>query len=1732
MDDQLLYGIGFDFEAARKEIQDNAAILNKQIEDSINATIKLNINTESLVSLKQTLRDFSESNPLNEGFSNSVVEYANSLNNLEQSIQKLSQTNDALKENTGSTSKELLQNIRNIAAAEKALADARKANENANKAAAQVETERAKALVLQAKEANEAAKAERALAKLAEKSQGFKKSIFEVTNYSKDYQEIVHLFTELDSQLSLVNDKIPTTVKYFEFLADAAASLPNSSIYIEGDAQGFEHAKNNSEALYTILNGLNTIQSQLNATEKESIEISTELNSVREQNSESLHQQAKSLEEITQSSRKSASDFTDVSKSAEEAFTALSAQGKKAAVDLAYFKKELEQTKNELELLDKAYKNGSVGESEYLFRKAELTSLQKDQTQSVNEYNKLLELNVTLLNSEVGSYKYLQAELKLTQAALKNLSSERNASVKDIEQLQSKSRALTEELERQRIAQGKYALTAGSFGQSVRDLTYAVRLLDPSLGILLQRTQRISVLNTAWNKANIALQKSLGLTAQAATKLMIGSIAALSVTISAIIIKIKEWYDEYKRMKEVVQQVSNSVNSSIADLNNYVRVLSSIQEGTEGWRYTLNKFNNEYGTHLNQLGIAVNSTQDLIDNYDKIATKLIEISRIEGFQKATKDATDKLIEEVGGYEDTVFYYFESTFGKESGTVLAKQFWTAYLKNAEQAVKDFSKFIDQIQDTSDIGLQGAEVNKGNPIYKIVKKTKSEVDSYNKTIDKATESFERWNTKTKETITLIGEQQKKLKELEALPLTTEEEQKAYNQKKDAIEKEIKRLRELGVQTKKQRKDAVSLAKEELSLIEEAYDRYKDLSKVIPKKDAENFVRETYQDLIPKDAFAFNLNDLRNQYAKFIKKLESLKATKAEVLKLKVELENKSLDKVKEELKKELAYLEKEINDQKIANTFYEKLLGFGVGTDVATRLTLDITGRQIQSVRDQIVDSLQTSLTDVGIDIDISAQYNINDLRDMLKEIPEEQKNILDKLISQLQEYDMSSIESLYKSLSSVTDFETKKSQIVLKGENERSKIRETALRDEEKKSLRLASLKNEQKEISKLQYETFKESDLYTSLFENLERVSTSTLNVLKKKLEDLKKSFGENLDPTQLKDISKRIQDVNDQIIERDPFKYLSANIGNYISLQKELRTLEKQSLDSLTRYSEQSDVVTGLEKEYDVRVKTFEAVSANVNATEEEKQLEQAIVNEIEERLIKERELLNILETQYNVIRKQTDAAKQNTTQIANSASEAAKKVGEWTNAAKEGTDSIRELSNLFGGLSEDTEGILNDIDGIIGGVDDISEGVAGILSGNPAAMVAGAFKSISGISKIASNAYELFSGKVKKANKEIERQEKLIKNVQYELSRLQTIASDLLGGDITKNLNQQAQKTIDLIQATNKKIDAENSKGKKKNSSAIAGWRDEIKELTADLSNIGGSIASDYFKESIDEYDKLISQTKQRIEQLSKYDGAYYKHIIKQLEGKVEEYEAAKEVIQELLDNIKYSTAESLLGTTISSAATSFANSWLDAYLSFENTKDAISDSYKDLIKQLIVNTLLAKAIEHIFDDIFSEVEDLIDAEGVLNENKLNDLLAKAETRIDRLDEILAAIGEKLNLRELLGSELETNLSGLSKSLSTISEDTALTLGAYLGSIEYYVVGQYHSMNKIIEYIESGALSNSMPTELIDIQNSALSELVSIRINTELTYYYSMEIFELFSSIRSVRGVPSTFGITISNN
>ena len=188
----------------------------------------------------------------------------------------------------------------------------------------------------------------------------------------------------------------------------------------------------------------------------------------------------------------------------------------------------------------------------------------------------------------------------------------------------------------------------------------------------------------------------------------------------------------------------------------------------------------------------------------------------------------------------------------------------------------------------------------------------------------------------------------------------------------------------------------------------------------------------------------------------------------------------------------------------------------------------------------------------------------------------------------------------------------------------------------------------------------------------------------------------------------------------------------------------------------------------------------------------------------------------------------------------EAAEATLAWGDTVSKLGHSIASVVEIFGASEEDVQyfqDIADGFDMVLSGITDITTAaVKGDLKG----IIDGALTAIPNL--IGGFAKLFNAGKIRAANKEIAKQEKALKQLEYTYNRLQAAADKLFGADYISNYNRQmailqAQQAAYLAQA-----EAERSKGKAKDQDAIDGYLDKAREIGDEIADMQDQLAQKF--------------------------------------------------------------------------------------------------------------------------------------------------------------------------------------------------------------------------------------------------------------------------------------------------
>lgn len=1019
--------------------------------------------------------------------------------------------------------------------------------------------------------------------------------------------------------------------------------------------------------------------------------------------------------------------------------------------------------------------------------------------------------------------------------------------------------------------------------------------------------------------------------------------------------------------------------------------------------------------------------------------------------------------------------------------------------------------------------------------IVSELKISGQNMNRFLMQSSEDFEAYRKRIKEEVTAVINQINILNEAIKARISARaagddnytKEQEAADKKKlkqaeerkKALQKLLADLDKIEIDTGKNKKGGGTKSDNRLSILKELfseykamYDEYKKLSDTLGADKAADKMEEVYGEVakqfkkygleIPMsakkaaDGMQVLIGAMEKLRGAKSKKGQPLFATlEKDISSAKATLANFNAEEFRKEIEKKLKALADRISRTKTAKEFYEKILNMTGDIQLSANLAVSVYGQNGQDLQDAIREQIRTAFEtdpEKNVTIDLSEAIDpdtgaIN--YNKLAELEEKYKDVLiggradlrQKLIDEGRKTSAAQAQQWLKDIEKAKDFAQQRIDLATYTANQIAAINaRTDLPQADKDKLTKGYQDREAKQLAKLQYDEFKDSAMYVHIFEDLDHASTTALKNMRDRLIALKGQW-QHLDPTQVKELTKAIADLDEQIAGRSPFKSILDGFKGLASARPQ-KVIDAELLTATEELTRREEALTAATKKY------TEAQTAQLNAQAEVAQARQDLEDALavsggeETAEVKAaREVLGIKIATFNAVKAASkdsiSAAKTEVDKASEKYEEQKKvidklveegkireanikkielanqKIDEYQQQINEALDGVRKMMEAFGASDEDMQ-FSDDVAGALNEIVDAGQqaamSAASFMSGN---ILGGITSGVSAIGGLVSGFTNLFSaGKVRKANKEIKRQQELLDQLEYTHGRLEKAADKVFGADFVANMNQQQKVLQAQAAAYQKQYEAELSKGKK---------ADE--------------------------------------EKLKEYQEAY------------------RDTLDEIAD-MQGKFAERMAGTDVTSAARDFAQAWLEAYASFGDTVGAMKEKFNDLIKNMIVESVMAKTVQMALQPMFDHMDEMYKS-GKSMTDVLNYAFSQAAYTSQAISdglEVNAHLLESLgfNVRDLYATS--DNLTGISRDIATASEKDINGLAAHMSTVEYYastVPGMASDVAAIRVLLEGGAARTSAQsdgfssidyTPMFSVANQHLQSLP--RIEEQLGQIYAL--------------------------
>lgn len=798
-----------------------------------------------------------------------------------------------------------------------------------------------------------------------------------------------------------------------------------------------------------------------------------------------------------------------------------------------------------------------------------------------------------------------------------------------------------------------------------------------------------------------------------------------------------------------------------------------------------------------------------------------------------------------------------------------------------------------------------------------------------------------------------------------------------------------------TTKPTKSANDILKERIDLLQKMSKEYKENLKYMSKDAAQSFTIRAFKD-----------NDI-------YKALEKMGVVSKDM-----DLSSDGLIKALEKLEKTTATakLKKEIQTV-IAQLKNEEIL-------LNLKVSVDDVKKQMDEVFDQY--SMGKTMKDLGLDPKFTANMfgfdslDLNGVQSRLDEIKaqyikdngelgKEQLKLFEDLQKKVDDLRVKELQSQLKTYSKYLKKEYSEAVKIkleeAKALAEISRLEEAGLDKNVSSQMKKGVREEAKKKDQKNQWEQFQNTDMYVEMFDNLEVVSTTALENMRKKLEELQTNLN-LLDPTQLKEIQSRYNEIQETLISRDGWGKAWADYKKFRDDVKKLNTTEDQEQTNLfnaeTEYQNLKDVEDILGKilakrqtgvglaeqtityggiEYDTATMTNEVIGSILEDVREQQKAQMDIIKT-------SRQNLDLYKNQRKTTQNLINTWK-NIVDVFGSVKESAMKVVDAFEVIEDDSPTQIFVDMTFQLLEMAANAVMFDLQLKAATIQAEMLGVALNAAIGPIGWILLAIQSIAEILT------SIVGAERKKFENEMKNRKEKIERLQKAYEKLADVIEDTYNLDDLRAYNKEAQRTLALTIA-NAKASIAAYKGRKNGSKKYA---DEIKDLNDAI-------------------------------------------------------EEAQKNLKELGENYIEALGGFGSKSNTKSAAEDFVSAWRDAFKETGDGLSGLEEQMDSFLENAVKKQLLLRLSQQYITPLLEEFDKMFAESSpggeVMTKEELDAWKRLYKENSEAFDEKAKAYMEAIGVT---GGTNKEGLDGLTKGIQGVTEDTAEVVAAITESIRFFV-------------------------------------------------------------------------------
>ena len=783
-----------------------------------------------------------------------------------------------------------------------------------------------------------------------------------------------------------------------------------------------------------------------------------------------------------------------------------------------------------------------------------------------------------------------------------------------------------------------------------------------------------------------------------------------------------------------------------------------------------------------------------------------------------------------------------------------------------------------------------------------------------------------------------------------------------------------------------------KEQIKLIQDAGKEYEKYRKLYDEPMAQQLTEEAFTQAFKDVGLSVDMEFDVNGVIEGIRKVISTAGVEGQ------KIGNEAIAKLQtdantEERTKEVEEYRKQIDELFASLSNYQELEKLGLNKDLISQLF----GIDVSSINDvqTAFDKMKNILKGYGDDGE--------------KVIADAEKKITDAQQKELQDRMKKYATYLTKQYSEIAN-------IRIKLQKEMSEVDTLNMSDVQKQSIKQRLQDEADKQIQKLTWEDFKSSDMYTQMFDDLDKVSTKGLDYMVERLEELKGTLTD-LDPTELKEIIKAINDIKEEQLSRNPLEGIGEDVETALNFAKQRKELEEQITDEYEKQKELREQIPQQEQNVENARNNYGSVASTFGTDSTQAQEAKKSLEKQEEILSDMNKDLSESEKNAKGLKKRYDEGSDAADKVAQRTAEFAEKINAAVQSMSTLVDGLNSVFNMSDGFNDVASSLIDFGNNMVNTVSSAGNAFASFATGN---IFGGITSSISAIGGLFSSIGSLFSIGDKKKERQIQRQLELVEDLQHAYEKLEKAIDDAYSLDQYQRAYDMSKENLEQQRAAlQESIRLEDDK-KKTDKDRIKEWEQQIDDIEEQLEEL----AEEQFSTATSGIlDSVLSAA-------DEFTNAWLDAFRETGEGMT----GLEENFQEMLENMLKRQAAMTITNT-------FLENWkkqLERYIN-EDDMELTTDEAKKWV-----------------DSVTSSLPALNDA----------------------LEEYFKAM-QQAGFDLTQTSEGDT-LSGLQRGVTTVTEQTAEVLASILESIRFFVSDQNTVIHNIYNALVMPTEENPFLSEL----------------------------------------------------